>query len=538
MVPDFTYGGMENTSAATLTDATIHSERAHRDVQSESLVAHELAHQWFGDLLTCRNWSHAWLNEGFATFFQTVYDEMRLGRDAYDEEMMEHQEAVKEADRGSSRRATVTDTYTDPEDVFDTHIYARGACLLHMLRFVVGEQNFWDGIRHYVDLHQYGCVETDDFRRAMEEVSRQDLRWFFDEWALHAGYPEFTVVPVYDSAAAVVHLDIAQTQQVDSLTPLYRVPVAVEVSTDAGSVVRTVLVNAVERQRIDIPCSHPPVNIVFDRGNWILRSGTITKPVPMWLYQLEHGGVAERRGALSALAQMISRPEVLRAVADLVHHDPFWSVRRQAAELVAASGAEDALRLLAPAFNDPDSRVRVAATTGLRHFQTLDALVALGNLFAHDSSEAVVAEAVVSLAAIDSAHAMSYCEKGLSMNSHRDIIRAAAVRAMGMIRTAAARARLLDLTRYGESAEVRVSAIDALADHWWMDPAAKTVAEQLLHDRNFQVQRKAVERLDAFEDVTAAGTMLNDIVVHEIQPLLRREARRAIARLNGRTSAQ
>ncbi len=531
IVPDFNYGGMENTSATTLTDHTMHNARAHLDYRSEPLVAHELAHQWFGDLLTCRNWSNAWLNEGFATYFQELYDEARMGRDEFGEEIATAQESLLALDRGRGRRATVTNDYIDPEDVFDPHIYARGACILNMLRFVMGDSLFWEGIRHYVDLYQYQSVSTDDFRHAMEEIAKQDLGWFFNEWTVHAGYPELAVKLVFDSSASVLHLYVDQTQEVDSLTPLFRMPVDVELETDAGSSVHRVVFNAVREQRIDIPCSRPPRDVVFDKGNWILKKLTLDKSSDVWCGELLHGDLAERRDALRALAPVIRQPEVFSAVSRAMRDDPFWGIRRRAAILVARSGEPDALRALAPAFTDSSAHVRAAATAGLRNFHTLDALVALGNILAHDSSEAVAAEAIQSLAAIDSAHAMKYCEKGMSMDSHDNIIRAAAVRAMGALRSPQAKEKLLSLTAYGRMQEVRLAAIDALADHWPADPAVRKVIEDLLHDPEYRIRSKAIDRLPDCEGM-AAEPVLKDISTHDPQPLLRREARRSLARLD------
>ena len=531
VVPNFTYGGMENTSATTLTDRTIHSARAHIDVQSEGLVAHELAHQWFGDLVTCRSWAHAWLNEGFATFFQMLYDGWRLGNDALEHEIEVGHDSLVRIDRGPERRATVSNAYVEPEDVFDSRIYQRGACILHMLRFVMGDSLFWEGMRHYVDLYQYQCVSTDDFRHAMEDAAGQDLGWFFDEWVYHAGYPELTVVPVFDSTASMLHLDVDQTQPVDSLTPLFRMPVAVEVTTDAGARVQTVNMAAIRHQRISIPCPAPPRNVVFDKGDWVLKNATIVKPPAMWREQLAHGDVVDRSNALEALAPMIAHPEIFSMVAELLKHDPFWAVRSDAAKLLAGSGSADALQALAPSFSDSDARVRAAATAGLRHFRALDALVALGSILVHDSSEAVKAEAIVSLAAIDSAHALDYCEKGLGMDSHGSVIRVAAVRAMGALRTDRAKARLLDLTTYGQIQDVRVAAIDALVDHWPEDPEVRKAVGELLHDPLFRVRLKSIGRLPDLREA-ATRNILEEISAHDPQSLLRREARRSLARMD------
>jgi aminopeptidase N len=535
VVSGFTYGGMENASATTLTDRTIHNARAELDSRSDNLVAHELAHQWFGDLLTCRNWSNAWLNEGFATYFEALYNEASLGRDDFEHELMAHQHGLVLTDTGMDRRATVTDSYADPEDVFDSHIYARGACILNMLRFTLGDRLFWEGIRHYVDLNQYECVTTDDFQHAMEDVAKKDLEWFFDEWTLHAGFPDFLVSTRYDSVAGILHLEVDQRQHVDSLTPFFKMPVAVEVVTESGDRVQTVSVEAALHQSIELPLKERPLNIVFDEGNWILKKLEMQKPLSMWMYQLAHGDAGDREIAADSLGASIDTPAVLAIVSGALKSDTFWGVRQKAAEAVGNSA--HGLSLLAPAFSDTDARVRATATACLKRFQTLDALVALGNLFAHDSSYAVEAEALGSLVAIDPAHAQEYCDKGMTLDSHNDVIRGAATKALASLRTVQAKSRTLALTAYGQPPDVRSAAIDALVENWPADAAIQQRVKELVSDRLFAIRRKAIERISDIGN-SNVRSLLQRLSQTDPNPLLRREARRSLIRLNRTANAR
>src|SRR5262249_39912557 len=161
-VAEFIFGGMENTSATTLTDQTLHDARAHLDFSSEPLISHELAHQWFGDLLTCRDWSQGWLNEGFATYFELVWKEHSAGRDEADYDRLADLEAYLEEDSHRYRRPIVTNVYHEPIDVFDRPLYEKAGCVLHLLRNELGEARFWKAIRHYVKKHAGGSVETRD----------------------------------------------------------------------------------------------------------------------------------------------------------------------------------------------------------------------------------------------------------------------------------------------------------------------------------------------------------------------------------------
>ncbi|MGI0079499.1 MAG: M1 family metallopeptidase, partial [Nitrososphaerales archaeon] len=194
VVSDYMYGGMENISATTLTERTLHDERAHLDFSSDSLVAHELAHQWFGDLLTCKDWSNAWLNEGFATYFDALFKEEDLGEDEF-QYFMRHSTAMENffAETERYQRPIVTKRYWDPDELFDYHTYEKGSWVLNCLRGMLGEDVFFRGIKSYVAKQKISLVETSDFRKALEEVSGIDLESFFEQWLYSPGFPDYFV---------------------------------------------------------------------------------------------------------------------------------------------------------------------------------------------------------------------------------------------------------------------------------------------------------------------------------------------------------
>ena len=150
------------------------------------------AHQWFGDLLTCKDWGETWLNESFATYFATLWAEHDLGWDEAVWARHLEEETYKATDR-RYRRPIVSYTYNDPNGMFDAHSYPKGGRVLHMLRFVLGDDLFWKAIHNYVERHRFGTVEAADLRIAIEESTGQGLNWFFDEWLAHGGFPEFNV---------------------------------------------------------------------------------------------------------------------------------------------------------------------------------------------------------------------------------------------------------------------------------------------------------------------------------------------------------
>ena len=187
-VAEFIFGGMENTTATTLTDLVLLDERAAIDHDVEGLVSHELAHQWWGDLLTCREWSEAWLNEGFATYFEYVWREHAKGRDEADLELLVDADGyLNEA--GRYQRPVVCRQYDEPIHLFDAHLYEKGGRVLHMLRHELGDAAFWRALAHYAGKHAHGSVETRDLARAIEEATGRNVDELLDRWIARARPP-------------------------------------------------------------------------------------------------------------------------------------------------------------------------------------------------------------------------------------------------------------------------------------------------------------------------------------------------------------
>ncbi len=210
VVNDFIFGGMENVSATTLTDSILQDERAHPDYvdAGDGLVAHELAHQWFGDLLTCRDWAHGWLNEGFATYFDALFTEHHYGVDEFRYQMRRNAEIYLRDDAQRYRRPIVSHTYNEPIDLFDRQFYEKGGWVLHMLRFELGDDLFWKAIRHYTAKHRGANVTTPDLQRAIEEATGRNLDAFFEQWVYGAGHPALTVSHEWDDSTKQAKLTV------------------------------------------------------------------------------------------------------------------------------------------------------------------------------------------------------------------------------------------------------------------------------------------------------------------------------------------
>jgi len=227
-------GGMENTTCTTQTDACLVTKEAALDHDLDLLVSHELAHHWFGDLLTCRDWSHAWLNEGFATYCEMIFTEEDKGRDEADHELEFNRRSYLHENSSRYRRAIVSKRYRYPWVIFDRHLYEKGGWVLHILRAELGETDWWNSLRHYLQKHRNKSVETTDLIVAIEEATGRNLRSFFDQWIFRAGHPSFDVRTGYDKKRKSASVTVRQTQGGGSRSNLFNCRVVIRITGKGG----------------------------------------------------------------------------------------------------------------------------------------------------------------------------------------------------------------------------------------------------------------------------------------------------------------
>ena len=272
MVADFQFGGMENITATTMSDKELLlADYGFGANVVEDLVSHELAHSWFGNLVTCKNWSELWLNEGFATFMEAAYREKMYGRADYLRKIKENAGEAKIADAIAKSRHALFNLAANPEEesLFDTTTYSKGGAVIHILRETVGDEAFWKGVNLYLDRHKFENVESEDLKNAMEETSKMNLGWFFDQWVYSAGYPKLLVSRTYDKTAKILKLKISQTQEADNLTSaVFRLPLEVEIKTAGG--VKIEKIEMEKREQIfSFKVDNQPTGIVIDKNSKI-----------------------------------------------------------------------------------------------------------------------------------------------------------------------------------------------------------------------------------------------------------------------------
>jgi aminopeptidase N len=257
-VQSFTrYGGMENASAIFYAKDLFESRSS-----NTGIIAHETAHQWFGDAVTPRTWGHLWLSEGFASYFEQLWVQTSEGADAFKRGMKRLRNEI--VNSSVTRARPVVDTLqTDLMQLLNTNSYQKGAWTLHMLRSMLGDSLFFKGIRTYYDHHRHGTATTDDLCESFEQVAHSKFRWFFDQWLRRPGIPELTVSWVYDESIHHTTVEILQS----SRDPGYRFSLKIEAHTAEGNIrVVTVDVPAAESARIRLPLEFDfkPVKLVFD----------------------------------------------------------------------------------------------------------------------------------------------------------------------------------------------------------------------------------------------------------------------------------
>ncbi|MDE2449013.1 MAG: M1 family metallopeptidase [Gammaproteobacteria bacterium] len=378
-VANFIYGGMENVSATTLNDATLHDAKADADYSSTALVDHELGQHWFGDYVQGGDWADIWLNEGFATYLDALYAQHLGGFDAYRYAMLQDQQAAQEEDRDSYRRPIVDHHYTDPFQMLDVTTHEKGAAVLDMLRYVLdgtdapsqpasqSEPLFRALHRYLVSFHAQS-VTTPDLTRLIESDTHRDLGWFFHEWVYMGGQPEYRVSARYDSAARVERLEVAQTQKLDAVTPIFEMPIEVAFHGAHGEMRRARIWDKSASQEFTIPLAFPPLWVSFDPDGVIDKTLDFPQPLTALIAQAERDGsmrsrlwAVERLGALHGAGA----DEVITALDRISKKDRFDGVRAAAATSLGEIGGTAAVRALQDALSQPDDDVRVAAAAAL-----------------------------------------------------------------------------------------------------------------------------------------------------------------------------
>ncbi|HEV2227080.1 MAG TPA: M1 family metallopeptidase [Nitrososphaerales archaeon] len=503
-VQDFVAGGEENINATTFSTNYYPDETSEEDFQTSysaphvnavDLVAHEAAHQWFGDLVTCSDWAHAWLNEGFATYFQVLYLEKSRGVDQMRWDLSARMEEYFEEDEHEYRRPIVDRDYVWPDDLFDEHLYPKAAAMLHELRFVMGDDSFFRGINSFLKTFSYSKADTQDLLKSMVYSSGLQLEEFFEQSFFKAGHPEFEVTYSWEDEKRAATLRVRQAQKTDDGTPVFKLPCEIVFYVEGKRLNFVVNLDSAEQTLTFMLPSKPSV-VEFDPRRWLLKKVKFDKGIDLLLSQLESSQDAWSRGEA---AKELGKLKSNRAIANLnaaAVKEQFWHVRASALEALGAIGSEDALKALLDMDVPKNRRVRRGLAKALGEFKDERARTLLLSLLRKDESPYVRCEAALALAKSWPEGALPHLKDAMKVHSPNETLAEACLDAMGKLGDSEVKDIVKKCLVYGNPTRVRIGALKAIKGRGYvLDEEVPKLKEIILHDQEFRVRLHLINQV-------------------------------------------
>ena len=498
-------GGMENTSATTLGEGALQDERSRIDSDSDGLISHEMAHQWFGDLVTCKDWAHLWLNEGFASYFEALWDEHNQGADAFAVNMSDK---ARSAIRGGKDEPIVLRSYDNPDHQFDSRAYPKGAWVVHMLRRRLGDEMFWQALNLYLTENRHQPVETSDLRRAVERISGQNFERFFRDWTERPGHPEVTIDYSWNEKDGLAEIAIQQTQKDEAFHFPLRLELYGEGSSQPLVVTRDV---STKDEKLLLPMPGAPTMLIVDPRQEVLMDLTEKKGRGLWEVQLTQAANPVRRiEAADELAK--KKTDATRELlATAFAREPFWEVRNAIAGKLGKLGGDVARDALLAGLQADNPKVRSACADALGEFadaddEDLDVAPVRAALAAvvtdGDESFRVESAAIAAYAKFEPDDLMAVIAPKLETETKGDTLRSAALRALGESDDPEVVELLLSWTTPQRETNTRSAAMAALASI-----AEREEFERDVADRIVEVASGALEGQGRWLRSRAAGLL-------------------------------
>ncbi|NEQ72134.1 MAG: M1 family metallopeptidase [Okeania sp. SIO2C9] len=557
-VNEFIFGGMENTSTTLLTDRCLLDERAALDNRnSESLVAHELAHQWFGDLIVIKHWSHAWIKEGMATYSEVLWTEHEYGQDDAAYYLLKEARSYIAEDKSRYRRPIVTNIYREAIELYDRHLYEKGACVYHMIKTELGDELFTKAIHTFVKNNAHKTVETIDLLRAIEQATGRNLLFLFDQYVFRGGHPDYQVSYAWDGDSKLAKVTVKQTlvkndKNGDSSKELFdlKIPIAFGYLKEEKPELTTFTVRIHEQeQTFYFPLAEKPKFISFDVGNNYLKTVKLAYPMAELKAQLQFDpDPTSRIYAAEALVKK-GGLEVVKVLSKALIEEPFWGVRLEVVKQLAKIQLDQVFDSLVTGLNDEDARVRRAVVEALTQIKTNKSYQQLKSIVKNgDASYYVEAAAVSGIGDIGAANANSDKkpteQKVIKLlkwvlaekQGWNEVVRSGAISALSKMKTSETALNLiLKYTVSGVSQTLRLSAIRSLgAISTAQSPVnLERILQQLTElsrETFFLTQMSVVAALSQME-TTKAIAILQSIVDQTTDGRVRRRAEEAVQRV-------
>jgi aminopeptidase N len=425
-------GGAEATTATLLGEGAVTDKNAEQDFSYERVIAHEIAHQWWGDLITLRSWEHTWLNESFGTYSDYLYTRNEYGADAGAYDLLGKKNQYLNEAHNRYIRPIVFNRYNDPGDNFDSHTYPKGANVLHLLRYILGDDAFFRTLSTFLHQNAFKPVDTHDFMKTVKEVSGKNMDWFFDQYIFSPGHAVFEVTKKWDESGKTIKINILQKQ--DSLpgVPIYTVPVNLGFSFPGKKVVKEVWLKN-KSESFEFVFDQEPLLVRFDEGNYLLKELTFKKSSGELIYQAENDDVIGRLSAVDELKAYNSDPLAMAEWVKRATSDSFWAVRQAALVNLAKYSGRNYLELIKGAVKDENSKVRQSAVRILGDLKDPSFVKLLKKVFESDNSYVVQAEVLRSIGKCGGKKELSFLKRAETQKSHRNVVSKAATETIAQL---------------------------------------------------------------------------------------------------------
>lgn len=322
VVRDFVSGAMENTTATVFMEDLHATKRELIDQSWDDIIAHELSHHWFGNIVTCESWANLPLNESFATYSEYLWQEYKNGKDAA---AYKRQNQLKEyfIEAQSKKKDLIRYYYESIDGMFDRHSYSKGSCILHMLRKYVGDEAFFTTLKKYLHTHEYQPVEVHDLRLAFEEVTKEDLNWFFNQWFLDKGHPELKVTDHYNNDSLTI--DIKQTQDTNT-SPVYKLPLKIAYWVNDEKIVKNIIVHNIH-ETFTFPAEQQPQLAIVDYEQQLAGNIEHNKKLDELVFQYNHARHYDaRHEAINMIADSLNQEPAITTMQNALN-DQFWYIQ-------------------------------------------------------------------------------------------------------------------------------------------------------------------------------------------------------------------
>ena len=432
VITSYMGGGAEATTATLLGEGIVMDTLAEKDFSREGVIAHEIAHQWWGDLITLRSWEHNWLNESFATYSDYLYTRFDKGEDAGAFDLLGKKNQYLNEAHNKYLRPIVFNRFNGPADNFDSHAYPKGACMLHLLRHILGDETFFRTLSIFLHQYAFKPVDTYDLMKTIKEVSGKNMDWFFDQYIFSPGHPVFEVSKSWNETGKKMTLTILQKQDSIREVPIYTIPVNLGFVFPDKKTTKEVWLKD-KSTTLEFEFDSEPLLVRFDEGNFLLKECRFKKSLQELLYHAGHDDMIGRLTALKELEPYNSERAVLLLWANLATQDNFWAVRQAALENIGKYNCQNGIELFKACLRDKNSKVRKSAVKILGELRDPGFIRLFKEMFKAENSYAVQAELVKSIGKCGGQQQLQFLKNAEAIKSYGNVVSKASTEAISLI---------------------------------------------------------------------------------------------------------